>query len=246
MTTKHHRRLTLQDIFDALHARLPDLRKRYGVRSLGVFGSYVRGEQRRGSDVDVLIEFDDDAKPGLFWFINLQDELSNALGVKVDLVEKKGLKPYIGKRILEEVICISETDAPSIAQISPRKSAVLSEWKREIRDYLNDILYNIDNIQRFTGGIDFQSFVSDRLTTNAVLQAHVIIGRSSEKIPPDIRSRHPEVPWRRIINTGNSLVHEYYAVDLSNIWRVIQQDLPRLQAAIAAIWLKEEQGHEGH
>lgn len=87
----------------ALHARLPDLRERYGVQSLGVFGSYVRGEQRAGSDLDVLVEFDD--RPlSLFQFITLEDELSDALGIKVDLVEKSALKPAIGRHVLAEVV----------------------------------------------------------------------------------------------------------------------------------------------
>jgi predicted nucleotidyltransferase len=78
------------------------LRSRYRVRSLGVFGSFVRGEQRRGSDLDVLVDFN---RPlGLFKFIELEHEISRLLGVKVDLVMKDALKPTIGKRILDEVV----------------------------------------------------------------------------------------------------------------------------------------------
>ncbi len=88
-----------------LHSLLPDLRARYGVRSLGVFGSYVRGEQEPGSDLDLLVEFDD--RPlSLFDFVRLENEVSDALNLKVDLVEKRALKPYIGQRILAEVIAV--------------------------------------------------------------------------------------------------------------------------------------------
>jgi len=87
-----------------LRAQLPELRQRYGVRTLGVFGSYVRGEQGRCSDLDLLVEFEQDAKPGLFGFLELQEELGDLLGVKVDLVMKSALKPGIGQRILVEVV----------------------------------------------------------------------------------------------------------------------------------------------
>ena len=86
-----------------LRQRLPELHERYGVRALWLFGSYVRGEQRRRSDLDVLVEFDD--RPlSLLQFIALQHYLSDLLQVKVDLVEKETLKPAIGRHILSEAI----------------------------------------------------------------------------------------------------------------------------------------------
>ncbi|MGB9927989.1 MAG: nucleotidyltransferase family protein [Methanosarcina sp.] len=78
--------------------------KKYKVNYLGIFGSYVRGEQDSESDLDILVEFDE--APGLFEYIRLEDYLSEILGIKVDLVMKSALKPAIGKRILEEVIAV--------------------------------------------------------------------------------------------------------------------------------------------
>jgi predicted nucleotidyltransferase len=82
---------------------LPRLREQYGVKSLGLFGSYVRGQQAQESDLDILVEFDD--RPlTLLQFVRLENELSDLLGVKVDLVEKAALKPAIGRRVLEEFV----------------------------------------------------------------------------------------------------------------------------------------------
>ena len=79
------------------------LRERYGVRCMGIFGSYVRGERRCGSDLDLLVEFDD--RPLTLWqFIALEHYLSDLLEVKVDLVERSTLKPTIGRHILAEVV----------------------------------------------------------------------------------------------------------------------------------------------
>lgn len=85
-----------------LRRQLPVLRKQYHVRSLGIFGSYVRGTQKRDSDLDLLVEFTQE--PSLFEFIELEGRLSALLEVKVDLVMKDTLKPMIGRQILKEVV----------------------------------------------------------------------------------------------------------------------------------------------
>lgn len=84
-----------------LTQHLPELQSRYGVKSLGVFGSYVRGEAKKRSDLDVLVEFGDQPL-SLIKFIELENYLGDLLGVHVDLVEREGLKPGIGQRILAE------------------------------------------------------------------------------------------------------------------------------------------------
>ncbi len=93
----------LECIIQTLKVMLPELHDRYGVISLGVFGSYVRGEQTPDSDLDLLVEFDH--RPfTLLQFIALEYELSDELQIKVDLVEKSVLKPKISERILQEVV----------------------------------------------------------------------------------------------------------------------------------------------
>jgi predicted nucleotidyltransferase len=94
--------MALADLIDRLRALLPDLSVQYHVRSLALFGSYVRAEQTDGSDLDVLVEFDE--PPSLFEFIRLERLLAESLGVKVDLVMKTALKPAIGHRILQEIV----------------------------------------------------------------------------------------------------------------------------------------------
>jgi predicted nucleotidyltransferase len=83
---------------------MPEFRADYRVRNLWLFGSFVRGEAKRRSDLDLLVEFD--RAPTLFQFVRLERHLAELLGVKVDLVMKTALKPGIGKRILEEVVAV--------------------------------------------------------------------------------------------------------------------------------------------
>jgi len=92
---------TLDDIQKILRAHRKELSEKYGVKRIGVFGSYSRNEQRIDSDVDVLVEFE---RPvGLMTFVRLQEYLEELLGIKVDLVTRGALKRRIRERILKEV-----------------------------------------------------------------------------------------------------------------------------------------------
>jgi len=102
---KHPGPASLEKLTSILRAHLPELRSRYGVRSLGPFGSYVRGEQKRRSDLDLLVEFDE-RDLTLIQFISLEIELTELLGVKVDLVERQTLRPAIGRHVLQEVVAV--------------------------------------------------------------------------------------------------------------------------------------------
>jgi uncharacterized protein len=90
----------LQKFKSILRENFPTLKEGYAVASLEVFGSYVRHEEKKDSDLDVLVTFSD--APSLLKFIRLENHLSDILGVKVDLVLKDSLKPYIGEIILKE------------------------------------------------------------------------------------------------------------------------------------------------
>ncbi len=93
---------TVEEIKRVLNENFELIGKRYKVKTLGVFGSYVRGEESENSDVDVLVEFDEPV--GFFKFLELEEYLGGIIGRKVDLVTRKALKPRIGRRILDEVV----------------------------------------------------------------------------------------------------------------------------------------------
>jgi predicted nucleotidyltransferase len=94
---------TVDGIRSRLRDMLPELRQRYPIAALGLFGSWARGEQRAGSDLDLLVEFDG---PIGWEIVTLEDELSRRLGIKVDLVPRRGLRPRTGERIRREVLPI--------------------------------------------------------------------------------------------------------------------------------------------
>ena len=95
---------TINKIKKQLETLKPVLKEKYQVETLGIFGSYTRGEQTKKSDADILVEFSEDAHIGFFKFLELEEFLTQKLGVKVDLVTKNALKPRMKDQILKETI----------------------------------------------------------------------------------------------------------------------------------------------
>lgn len=107
--------------------------------------------------------------------------------------------------------------------------------ERLIQDYLNDILESIADIREFVEGMDLEAFIVDRKTNKAVIRSLEVIGGAVNKIPDDIRNRYPDTPWQEMTGMRNHLVHEYFGVDLSIVWRTIEEDLKPLEADISKI-----------
>jgi len=98
------RTATLKELRIALRALLPSLEREYGVTSIELFGSYVRGEQDEKSDLDLLVVFDPERDLSLLDLARLQRTLTERIGVPVDLVEKRSIKPGLRDRILNEAV----------------------------------------------------------------------------------------------------------------------------------------------
>lgn len=95
---------SLEEIRMILKKHKSIVEKRFKVKEIGIFGSYIRGEQKDISDIDILVEFYEPI--GFFAFLDLEEYLTGLFNSKVDLVSKKALKPRIGKYILQEMISV--------------------------------------------------------------------------------------------------------------------------------------------
>jgi len=93
-----------EDISTRLAQLKPRLEQEYPISELGIFGSYARGEQRSGSDLDVLITFEQPVT--LFDLVRLENELTEELGVEVDLVTKDSLQPRIESRVTDDLVVV--------------------------------------------------------------------------------------------------------------------------------------------
>jgi hypothetical protein len=92
--------LDLPEIQRIIRNHWDELSQNYSVATIAIFGSYVRGEARQESDIDILVEFN--RTPGFFKFMQLEERLGELLGARVELVTKAALKPHIGEHILKE------------------------------------------------------------------------------------------------------------------------------------------------
>jgi hypothetical protein len=88
------------EIKEILRKCLPEIREKYGVTSIGIFGSYARGEAAPASDIDIIVEFD---RPIGWELVDLADFLETCLHHKVDLVIRRSLHPLIRDSVLAEV-----------------------------------------------------------------------------------------------------------------------------------------------
>ena len=93
---------TLQELKAKLEAIKPVLKEHYKVETIGIFGSYSRGEQTQKSDLDILVTFSEPV--GVYGFIEVQDFIKKKLGVKVDLVQRGALLPLIKDQVLRETV----------------------------------------------------------------------------------------------------------------------------------------------
>ena len=98
--------LTLAEIRKTLQNQKPYLAEKYGVTEISVFGSFVRGEQRSDSDLDILIELERPSRISLLGLVELEQYLGDLLGIKVDVAIKSNLRKRIGSRILSEAQAI--------------------------------------------------------------------------------------------------------------------------------------------
>jgi len=100
--------------------------------------------------------------------------------------------------------------------------------RREWRFYLDDMIAFSEKVLSFTEGLDQPGFVANPLTYDASLRNLELIGEAATHIPEEVRTAHPEIPWRTVVATRNRLIHGYLGIDDDTIWSIIREDLPEL------------------
>lgn len=101
--------------------------------------------------------------------------------------------------------------------------------------FLNDIIESMNRIDIYTKGVDYDSFCNNQMLIDAVIRNLEVIGEASRNIPEEIRNEYNNVPWRKMIGLRNILIHEYFGVDESIIWEIINRDFPETKPLILKI-----------
>ena len=113
-------------------------------------------------------------------------------------------------------------------------------WKHRI----TDILESINKIQNYVDDMKFDDFQKDEKTIDAVIRNFIIIGEAARNVPDDISAKYPDISWQLMDDMRNFAVHEYWGVELTTIWKTIQDDLPPLVPSLNRV-IDSEKGQEG-
>jgi len=110
--------------------------------------------------------------------------------------------------------------------------------KRNIRLYIADILENITLAEQIIKGLDYESFVADKIKNYAVIRCIEIIGEAVKNVPDEIRLKYNDIPWKKMAGMRDKVIHFYLGVDYRIVWQVAALDLPKLKPRFQQI--KEE------
>lgn len=102
-------------------------------------------------------------------------------------------------------------------------------------DYVEDIVEATRKIDRYTADLDYCAFVDDELTVDAVLRNFEVIGEAAKNVPEDVRDEYDEVPWSEMAGMRDKLIHGYSTVEVSIIWRTVEEEIPGLKRQMESI-----------
>lgn len=100
--------------------------------------------------------------------------------------------------------------------------------KRDNNLLLLDMLESAEKIKKYCKGIDFDRFVNDEKTVDAVIRNFEVIGEAANRIDPDFQGDNPQNPWAQLRRYRNRLIHEYFGIDHKIVWEIISDDLDNL------------------
>ncbi len=106
---------------------------------------------------------------------------------------------------------------------------------RDLRLYLTDILISGEKVFRYTEGMNFENFVADDRTFDAVIRNLQIIGEAVKNIPDDVRELNPEMEWRKIAGLRDILAHAYFQFEDEIIWDIVQNKIPALLGVVSQL-----------
>jgi len=111
--------------------------------------------------------------------------------------------------------------------------------KRSAKLYITDIVDSIRKIELYTKDLTFDKFAKDDKTVDAVIRNLFVIGEAVKNIPKEIKDEYKDIPWVKIAGMRNRIVHEYFGLSESILWKTIEDDIPEFKKQIRKIQLVE-------
>lgn len=229
-------------VLRVLRAHLPALSKKYGIVSLGIFGSYARGDQKPTSDLDVLVEYAE--TPTLSTILNLEQELSALVGTNVESHELENLRTYIYRNVMRQVIWLQKDRVAQKSKLARRlqkgkpHGENMQDPKREYLDFLQDMVESMELAQEYVRGMTYDQMIQDRKTRDPVERTLERVGEAAARVPDEIRKMYSDIPWLSMVGMRNIIAHRYDRVSYEIIWDTIHnsipQYLPKVREMVAA------------
>ena len=111
---------------------------------------------------------------------------------------------------------------------------------KEFKIFIEHILESIKNIESFSKGISKENFIKDKKTQSAVIRELEVIGEATKNLPSNFINKHPNIEWKKIAGLRDKLIHHYFGVNVERIWKVVEDEIPKLKKEIKEI-LKTKQ-----
>ena len=111
--------------------------------------------------------------------------------------------------------------------------------RRTVLHFLDDIKDAVGNIQKYTAGLTYEQFLTDRRTQDAVVRNFEIIGEATKNLPDDFKTLYPSVAWKQVAGLRDVIAHGYFRVDYEVLWEIITDTLPDFKTRILKILKKE-------
>jgi uncharacterized protein with HEPN domain/predicted nucleotidyltransferase len=204
--------------------------QRHHIQKLALFGSVLRADFRADSDVDVLVAFDPEHRPGDRGLSAIESELTPLLGGhRPDLSTFDRLNRHIRGRVL----AVAE---PLYGELE--RPMTRDQGDRPPKDdtlYLHHMRDNAAEAMDIAAGKTRQAFDADRILRLALTRVVQNIGEAATQVYAPTRDAHPEIDWKDIIGTRHRLVHGYVHVDDDVLWGVVTRDLEPLIAKLDPI-----------
>jgi uncharacterized protein with HEPN domain len=106
---------------------------------------------------------------------------------------------------------------------------------KDILFFIDHIIDSIQLIKKSTENMNQSKFRKDKDMQDATIRRIEVIGEAAKNIPASFRKKYPDIPWTQIAGMRDKLIHHYFGVDIDNVWNVVRDDLPKLEAQLNSI-----------
>jgi uncharacterized protein with HEPN domain len=201
-----------EEVIVTLNSRYPAMKKMFGVKKIGIFGSLARGDEHPGSDIDIEVEFEQGS-----------DTYRNYIGLALYLEELLG-----GRRI--DLVTTRVLEGYLHADVA----ADHAEINRD-RVYITRMLDEMVFLLQRKRDLGFREFSRDDLMKRAVIRSLEIIGDGATRTSDATKKAYPGIPWKELAAMKDRLAGMYFSPDWVLVWDIIAQEIPAVEPRLRSL-----------